>query len=124
MVQTLIQTYPEKDVWGHKTGQIIARLDTETAYAATKAEAVDALMAALLAAAQHTQTRYVWCLDGELLAVRYAYGSWGYDIVRRDSASGVCPSCWGMRSLDEALASASTHADQSYGGMIPQEVRT
>jgi hypothetical protein len=103
---------------GRKTGQILATLGSLTTGGPTKTEAADRLLAEAAEAYASVQHAYVFTQHGEILAVHFQYGQWGYDIVRQDGPS-YCPSCWGCASsFADTLDRACRHADQSYGGVV------
>lgn len=62
------------------------------------------------------QRRVIACQDGTVLVVYFRYGNWGYDIAGA-GRSGCCTNS-GFKTFEEAVEKATSHAEQSYGGML------
>lgn len=59
--------------------------------------------------------RLLVCRDGHCLVILREHGNWGYYMASSDR--DYAGSSWGRASMDEALADARRHAEQSYGGI-------
>lgn len=114
-MEKLITTAPERTIFGKRTRRYKAYGFGLEASAKTAVEAADVLqrdIQNLIDAYSHT--RYIFCMDGTVLAVRYSYQTWGYDII----GPGRNPShVVGMQSFNLAKVAAREHALQSYGGI-------
>lgn len=108
--------------WGKPTGRHYARLGVFTGEGASKAEAKAALLDKI--AAWKPKSRHLFCVTGEVLAVRDQPDGGGYYDILHATREGAMPGwCGGVGAgdtFDEALECAKRHAESSYGGVVKE----
>ncbi len=67
-------------------------------------------------AERNYQRCVIGCNNGTVLIVRFAYGSWGYDIAGA-GRQGMSHSSSTNKRFEDELRDARAHAEQSYGGV-------
>ena len=67
-----------------------------------------------LQALRNTESRLIACQSGEVIVVRFAFGSWQYTITRQGQHGSTCVT---GQTFDKVCEAARSHANTSYGGI-------
>lgn len=115
-----ITVQPARTMFGKRGKGYVARFGRDAdVRGATKTEAKQNLLDYLAAIEEHHRTRrYVICGDGQTVLVIYWYGAgWAYDIIDRERTNS-CGCMTRHTDLAQVVKDASSHAEQSYGGVV------
>jgi hypothetical protein len=134
MNSSAIRTHEERTTvgpWGKKkstkTGTWTAELGAFLVQGQpSKAAAVEALVAKIGDFNPFSRA-YLFTASGEVFHVYHGPQGWGYDITgpTRTAGTGIdrrASSCWGQKSYEQTIADAIAHIDQSFGGLLRQDV--
>lgn len=118
-----IVTTPGRTMFGKRTGSMVASLtgeygsDVASAAGPTATDAKAALVRHLAQLCEEPRPSYLFCGDGTVLVVFRTFSGWEYEIVSAERTT-PCGCLLNVATRDQAIASAMSHAEQSYGGVV------